>query len=70
MRISFYNTIFCDTTIYFYAGEAFASIKVLFRQGWQVTSYVLFPLNQRNITHLEVCKCQDITHLKGVLQFS
>ena len=26
--------------------------------------------NCENIFHLEVCKCQDITHLKGVLQFS
>ena len=25
--------------------------------------------NRENIVHLEVCKCQDITHLKGVLQF-
>ena len=25
--------------------------------------------NCENIVHLEVCKCQDITHLKGVLQF-
>ena len=31
-----------------------------------------FPENQvelLNMVHLEVCKCQDITHLKGVLQF-
>ena len=26
--------------------------------------------NRENIVHLEVCKCQDITHLKGVLQFT
>ena len=25
--------------------------------------------NCENIVHLEVCKCQDFTHLKGVLQF-
>ena len=25
--------------------------------------------NRENIVHLEVCKCQDITDLKGVLQF-
>ena len=25
--------------------------------------------NRENIVHLGVCKCQDITHLKGVLQF-
>ena len=24
---------------------------------------------RENIVHLEVCKCQDITHLKGGLQF-
>ena len=28
---SFYNTIFYNTTIYFYAGQAFGSITVLFR---------------------------------------
>ena len=26
--------------------------------------------NSENIVHLEVCKCQDITHLKRVLQFT
>ena len=26
-------------------------------------------LNCKNIVHLEVRKCKDITHLKGVLQF-
>ena len=26
--------------------------------------------NRENIGHLEVCKCQDITHPKGVLQFT
>ena len=25
--------------------------------------------NRENIVHFMVCKCQDITHLKGVLQF-
>ena len=25
--------------------------------------------NCENIVHLEVCKCQNIAHLKGVLQF-
>ena len=25
--------------------------------------------NRENIVHSEVCKYQDVTHLKGVLQF-
>ena len=31
IRTSFYNTIFCNTTIYFYVGQAFGSITVLLR---------------------------------------
>ena len=31
IRISFFNTIFCNTTIYFYVGQAFGSITVLLR---------------------------------------
>ena len=31
IRVSFFNTIFCNTTIYFYVGQAFGSITVLLR---------------------------------------
>ena len=30
-KISFFNTIFCNATIYLYAGQAIGSITVLFR---------------------------------------
>ena len=31
IRVSFFNTIFCNTTIYFYVDQAFGSITVLLR---------------------------------------
>ena len=61
--------IFCNTTIYFMLVKRLVQLQFCLADKPQVMFY--FPeIKETYIVHLELCKCQGITHLKGVLQFS
>ena len=67
MRISFFNTIFCNTTIYAYRiclsymlVKCFIQLQFCLDEADKPQVMFYFP---------EYVNVEDITHLKGVLQF-
>ena len=47
IMVSLFNTIFCNTTIYFYAVQAFGSIKILLTQSGRTRIWRSLSINFR-----------------------